>query len=65
MPAVAISKVIDLNDSESIAGAVREAVELACDFASMYKGKSVVLKPNVYCCPPMEFRMKALELAGD
>ncbi|GAI21068.1 unnamed protein product, partial [marine sediment metagenome] len=35
-----------------VEAAVREAVEASCDFVSICKGKSVVLKPNVYCPSP-------------
>ena len=52
MPKVAISKVSDINSAESIDSAVREAVALSCDFASICRGKHVVLKPNVYCPSP-------------
>lgn len=51
-PKVAISKISDLNSEKSIERAVREAVESSCDFAALVRGKSVVLKPNVYCPNP-------------
>lgn len=51
-PVVAIGKVSDISSEQSIEQAVREAVTASCDFASICKGKSVVLKPNVYCPSP-------------
>ncbi len=51
-PIVAVTRVSDISDAISIESAVREAVELSCDFTSMCRGKSVVLKPNVYCPAP-------------
>lgn len=51
-PKVAISRVRDINSAEAIDQAVRESVALSCDFASICKGKHVVLKPNVYCPNP-------------
>lgn len=51
-PTVAISRVSDIDSAQSIEQAVRGAVAQACDFESMCKGKSVVLKPNVYCPSP-------------
>lgn len=51
-PVVSISKVSDITSERSIEQAVRESVTASCDFASICKGKSVVLKPNVYCPAP-------------
>lgn len=51
-PKVAISRVGDINSAEAIDRAVRESVALSCDFASICRGKHVVLKPNVYCPNP-------------
>lgn len=51
-PEVAIARVADIECARSIEEAVREAVTLSCDFASMCEGKNVVLKPNVYCPSP-------------
>ncbi len=51
-PTVAISRVADITSAESIDSAVREAVQAACDFGALCSGKSVVLKPNVYCPAP-------------
>ena len=51
-PTVAICSVTDISSAESIGRAVREAVERACNFGALCKGKNVVLKPNVYCPSP-------------
>ncbi len=51
-PTVAISRVTDLNSADAIECAVRESVGNACDFGALVKGKSVVIKPNVYCPSP-------------
>lgn len=51
-PIVAISKVEDINCSDSINAAVHKCVYDACDFLNICKGKHVVLKPNVYCPSP-------------
>ncbi|MCE5199650.1 MAG: DUF362 domain-containing protein [Armatimonadota bacterium] len=51
-PLVAITQVEDIDSAQSIERAVREAVGLACDFKTLCAGKSVVLKPNVYCPSP-------------
>lgn len=52
MPRVAVSKVLDINSAGAIEAAVRKSVEDSCDLLDMCKGKSVVLKPNVYCPRP-------------
>jgi len=51
-PKVAISRVSDVTSAESVERAVRNAVEDSCDFFSMCKDKTVVIKPNVYCPAP-------------
>jgi len=51
-PKVALARIADITSEESIGAAVREAVDLACDFGALCRGKSVVLKPNVYCPSP-------------
>ena len=51
-PTVAISRIDDISSARSIERAARESVENSCDFAAMCKGRSVVLKPNVYCPSP-------------
>ena len=51
-PVVSISRVIDLDSAVSIEEAVRNSVEESCDFLDICRGKSVVLKPNVYCPSP-------------
>ena len=51
-PKVAISRVSDINSAQAIERAVRDAVSLSCDFASICRGKHVVAKPNVYCPSP-------------
>ncbi len=51
-PVVAISRVNDINSTESIEAAVRNSVISSCDIISICKGKSIVLKPNVYCPNP-------------
>ncbi|MGC8863243.1 MAG: DUF362 domain-containing protein, partial [Armatimonadota bacterium] len=49
---VAISRVRDLNSSQSVEDAVREAVKSACEFHALCGGRRVVIKPNVYCPSP-------------
>jgi uncharacterized protein (DUF362 family) len=49
---VAIAKVTDIDSTQAVENAVREAVGLACDFKQMVAGKKVLLKPNVYCPSP-------------
>lgn len=49
---VAVSKIEDINSSDSIDAAVRRCVYDACDFLDLCVGKHVVLKPNVYCPLP-------------
>lgn len=51
-PSVAISRVHDPCSSKSVENAVREALETACDFGALCAGRSVVIKPNVYCPSP-------------
>jgi len=51
-PVVSISKVDDISSAESIERAVRKSVYDSCDFQGLCKGKSVILKPNVYCPSP-------------
>lgn len=51
-PKVAIAKVGDIGDAGRVAAAVRAAVGLSCDFASIVRGRRVVLKPNVFCPTP-------------
>ncbi len=51
-PVVAVSKVDDLTSADSIERAVHKSVYDSCDFLDLCKGKSVVLKPNVYCPSP-------------
>lgn len=51
-PVVAVSRVDDIASAESIERAVRKSVYYSCDFLNLCRGRSVVLKPNVYCPAP-------------
>ena len=51
-PRVAIARAANIADETSVANAVCRAVQLACDFESIVRGREVVLKPNVFCPLP-------------
>ncbi len=51
-PIVSIEKISDTSSFASIKESVGNAVHSSCDFVKLCKGKSVVLKPNVYCPSP-------------
>ncbi len=51
-PTVAVRRVTDIDSAQSIERSVREAVGDSCDIGALCRGRSVVLKPNVYCPAP-------------